>query len=145
MFQSEHLSNEEFLTKLKLLNPSQENNLGINNLLECITDLNETEKRIDKALSKKRTEIQEYLTFCPQDIFTNLRIYINTQWELRPKNEGLQLNFFIFGQFLVNDDEKQLESVSLENDMFKFLRVHNFVDLIRELRIDFLNFVSEFF
>lgn len=142
MFKGDHLSKEEFLGKLKMLKPESKSGAGIEELLECIGDLQQTERKIDKALSKKRTEIQEYLTFCPQDIYTTLRIYINTEWQATPQNDAKKLNFLIFGQFLLNDKECQLESVSDQVQKFKFLRINNFVDLVRELRIDFINSVG---
>jgi hypothetical protein len=137
---SDHLSTEEFLTNLKMLQSEHSKDKQIQNLLDCVQELASTEKKIDKALSKKRTEIQEYLTFSPQDIFTTLRIFINSEW--KPEGQGLNLHLNIFGKFIVNDDPEQLNGNEEDHQSkMKFIRIQNFVDLIRELRVDFLNYV----
>jgi hypothetical protein len=139
MNQSEHLTTEEFLTSLRMLQSDTSNDKQIKDLLDCVHQLTSTEKKIDKALSKKRTEIQEYLTFCPQDIFTNLRIFIHSEW--KPEGQGLRLHLNIFGKFIINEDSDQLDDDNESKSKIKYIRIQNFVDLIRELRVDFINYV----
>ena len=140
MNQSDHLSTEEFLTSLKMLHSGNSEDKQIQDLLDCIDKLESTENQIDKALSKKRTEIQEYLTFSPQDIYTTLRIFINSEWGRDA--QGLRLHLNICGRFIVNDDLEQLNGhQNTSQSKMKFIRIQNFVDLIRELRVDFLNYV----
>ena len=143
MFKSDQQSTQEFLSTLRMLHSEHSPDPEISDLLDCMRHLDNTEKKIDKALSKKRTQIQEYLTFCPQDIFTTLRIFINSEWTLDSPGQALLLHLNIFGQFLVNDDSAQLDDPFAHNaSAMKLLRARNFVDLIRELRVDFLNFVG---
>ena len=143
--QQEQLPNKHFLSTLRNFPAFSSSNPEINSLLNSLEELQTIEKKVDKCLSKKRTEIQEYLTFCPQNISTNLRIYIKSSW----KNEeggAKQLIISIFGQFLLNDNEEQLKDLDFEGDnhIKNLLRVQNFVDLVRELRVDFINTVANF-
>ena len=131
----------EILAGLKHFKRLKSEDPQTQDLLQCLEKVQHFDKNIDWLLNKKRMEIQENLSYCPQDIATNLRIFTHSEWHAGKVPGYRLLVIKVIGQILANEEDGQLLDVEYGHE-FKdrhLLRPRNLVDVVREVRMDFLN------
>lgn len=109
---------------------------NIDDSLALFESLQEYEKNIDKILAKKRMEIQENFTYCPEQLTSCLRVYFQTQ--VVTNESGLKsIELAIFGKLLQNKhSSNSLFRVEEEIKGVCEFKTHNFLDMVTAIRID---------